>query len=160
VPIVTRSATDADVEAIVELVNRAYEVECFFVEGDRTSAEDIRHELATGTMLVVDRPDRSLAACVFVKVSGERGYFGLLAVDQADQGRGLGPALIHAAEDFARSKGATVMDITVVNVRTNLLKYYRRLGYVADGTEPYVHRPVLQPVHFVKMSKPLVVARG
>jgi predicted N-acetyltransferase YhbS len=155
VHIVTRAATDLDVDAIVQLVNRAYEVESFFVEGDRTWPDEIRSEMRPGTMLLVDRADGSLAACVLVKVSGERGYFGLLAVERSEQGRGLGPALIHEAESFAKARGATVMDITVVNLRTNLLRYYGRLGYVAAGTEPYEHRRPSMPVHFVKMSKPL-----
>jgi len=155
VEIVTRAATDRDVDAIVQLVNRAYEVESFFVDGDRTWPEEIRDEMRSGTMLVVDRADGSLAACVLVKVSGDRGYFGLLAVDRADQGRGLGPALIHRAEAFAKARGATAMDITVVNLRTNLLRYYGRLGYVASGTEPYLHRRPSMPIHFVRMTKPL-----
>jgi hypothetical protein len=50
------------------------------------------------------------------------------------------------------------MTIKVVNLRTDLLLRYERLGYAATGTEPYVHRPVLQPCHFVLMEKPLAQA--
>ena len=54
--------------------------------------------------------------------------------------------------------GSHHMDITVVNLRTELPPFYRKLGYVENGTEPV--RPemvprLLQPAHFIKMTKPL-----
>jgi hypothetical protein len=54
--------------------------------------------------------------------------------------------------------GSHHMDITVVNLRTELPPFYRKLGYVEDGTEPV--RPdmiprLLQPCHFLRMTKPL-----
>lgn len=150
-----RWATLADAEAIARLVNRAYEVERFFVEGDRTSVEAVRQELRSGAFLLVERPDGSLGGCVHVAVEKGRGTFGMLAVDPDDQKRGIGAALVRAAEAYARAHGATAMDIAVVNVRADLLPYYARLGYAPVGTAPYVHRPVTQPVHFVMMAKEL-----
>ena len=63
-----------------------------------------------------------------------------------------------AAEEFAREMGSHHMDLTVVNLRTELPPFYRKLGYVEDGTAPI--RPemvprVTQPCHFIKMTKPL-----
>ena len=57
----------------------------------------------------------------------------MLAVEPVAQGRGLGRALIDAAELHARSGGASVMHISVVNLRSDLLAYYGRLGYIATG---------------------------
>lgn len=151
----TRPATVDDVEAIAALVNRAYEVERFFVEGDRVTPAAVRQDLTTGEILIVTGADGALRACVYVRVTGSRGYFGMLAVDPAEQGRGLGRALIEDVEAYARARGASVMAISVVHVRTELLAFYRRLGYVPTGTEPYVHRPVTQPVHFITMEKAL-----
>ena len=37
-----RAAGTDDAEVLARLVNTAYEVEQFFVDGDRTNAEDIR----------------------------------------------------------------------------------------------------------------------
>lgn len=150
-----REASDDDVDAIVSLVNRAYEVESFFVSGDRVTPEAVRADLAAGHVLVVDGADGRAQACVFVSVRGTTGYFGMLAVDPSAQGRGIGRALIALAEARARASGCAVMTISVVNVRTDLLAFYRSLGYVPTGQAPYVHRPVSQPVHFVLMEKPL-----
>lgn len=151
----TRPATMDDAEAIAALVNRAYEVERFFVEGDRVTPAAVRQDLGTGEIHLVIGAGGALHACIYVRVTGDRGYFGMLAVDPAEQGRGLGRALIQMAEDQARARGARVMDISVVHLRADLLDFYRRLGYVATGTEPYVHRPVIQPVHFITMEKVL-----
>jgi len=41
-----------------------------------------------------------------------------------------------AAEEFAREMGSHHMDLTVVNLRTELPPFYRKLGYVEDGTAP------------------------
>jgi GNAT superfamily N-acetyltransferase len=79
----------------------------------------------------------------------------MLAVRPDAQGRGLGGRLIAEAEAWAARAGASVMDIKVVNLRTDLLPRYARMGYVATGTEPYEHRPVLQPCHFILMEKGL-----
>jgi GNAT superfamily N-acetyltransferase len=79
----------------------------------------------------------------------------MLAVRPDAQGRGLGGRLIAEAEARAARAGASVMDIKVVNLRTDLLPRYTRMGYVATGTEPYDHRPVLQPCHFILMEKGL-----
>lgn len=150
-----RPATVDDAEAIAALVNRAYEVERFFVEGDRVTPAAVRQDLTTGEILLVTGSDGAVRACVYVRITGSRGYFGMLAVDPAEQGRGLGRALIEDVEAYARARGASVMAISVVHVRTELLAFYRRLGYVPTGTEPYVHRPVTQPVHFITMEKAL-----
>ena len=47
------------------------------------------------------------------------------------------------------------MDIRVVNLRTELLPFYRKLGYVERGTEPVDDPRALQPFHFILMSKAL-----
>jgi GNAT superfamily N-acetyltransferase len=151
----TRVATPDDAEDIARLVNQAYEVERFFVDGDRVTPDQIRRELARGTILLASGQGRAFLGCVYVAVEGRLGYFGLLAVAPAAQGRGIGRALIAAAEAHALAGGATTMRITVVNLRTELLEYYGRLGYVPTGSEPYVDRRVTQPVHFVTMEKPL-----
>jgi GNAT superfamily N-acetyltransferase len=102
-----------------------------------------------------------MIACVHVEILEQRGYFGLLAVDPSRQGGGLGRKMVTEAEDYARAAGCEFMDLRIVNIRAELPPFYRRLGYVETGTEPFAPdaRPT-QPCHFVKMSKPLGVARA
>ena len=58
-----------------------------------------------------------LTGCVYTELRGERGYFGLLAVDPQRQRSGIGTRLIAAAEQYCCSAGCRFMDLTFVNVR-------------------------------------------
>ena len=154
-PFEIRPAREPEADTIAQLVNRAYEVERFFVLGDRTSREEVRTLIREGRVFVAAEDGQPPVGCVYVEVGGERGLFGMLAVDPARQGAGIGRRLIDAAERHLRDSGARSIDIQVVNLRTDLLPRYRLLGYVDAGTAPYVHRPTTQDVHFVVMRKTL-----
>lgn len=158
-PAAIRVANDRDVPALVRVINAAYRVEEFFVDGDRTDEAEVRERLGRGRFLALDGDDGALAACVWVELRGERGYFGMLSVDPARQGRGLGRRLVGAAEEACRLAGCVAMDIVVVNLREELPPFYNRLGYVEAGTRPYPDRTKL-PCHFILMSKPLVTGRA
>ena len=150
-----RDATAADAEAVADVVNRAFLVERFFVDGDRTNPAEISGLLEKGTFLLAEAEER-LVACVFVELRGERGYFGMLSVDPSRQGEGLGRLLVDAAEDRCRSRGCQVMEIHVVDVREELPPFYRRLGYVEAGEEPFTeHERTRIPARFIVMTKPL-----
>ena len=154
-----RTATAQDAAAIVALVNTAFRVERFFIEGERTNPEHVHTLLQTGVFLLAEAAGQ-LIGCVYVEIRGERGergYFGLLAVDPAHQRTGLGSHLVAAAEGHCRAAGCSVMELQTVNVRTELPGIYRRLGYEVCGTAPFVaaHQPKI-PCHFVKMEKLLL----
>ena len=128
-----------------------------FIEGERTDLADIAARLERGQFLVAFEGE-GLVACVYLEVRGERGFFGMLAVDPSRQGAGLGRRLVAEAEAACRARGCTVMDIHVVNLRTELPPYYRALGYVESGTRPFsadALEKLKQPCHFIRMSKPL-----
>jgi GNAT superfamily N-acetyltransferase len=152
-----RFATEPDLPNLMALINQAFKVEAFFIEGDRLSPEDTRAYFKKGRFLLADE-NSALAGVIYVELRSDRSYFGLLSVNPDLQKTGLGRRLIAAAEEFAREMGAHHMDITVVNLRTELPPFYRKLGYIDDGTAPV--RPdmiprLLQPCHFIKMTKPL-----
>jgi len=150
-----RDATASDAESIAGLVNRAFLVERFFVDGDRTSPAEISRLLDAGVFLLAETDGR-LVACVYVERRGERGYFGMLSVDPSRQGEGLGRRLVDAAEDRCRSRGCRLMEIHVVDVREELPPFYRRLGYVEVGEEPFPDTERAKiPARFVVMTKPL-----
>jgi predicted N-acetyltransferase YhbS len=151
-----REATEADIPALVPLVNHAFELEKFFSGGDRTDADEMRRLMQEATYLVSE-DEQGVSGCVMVKINGSAGYFGMLAVDPARQKSGLGGKLITAAEDYARKRGCTVMEITVVNLRTELFPYYRKLGYVDVGPEGRraTKKEPLLDYHLVRMRKML-----
>lgn len=151
-----RNATEADVDPLVELVNLAYRVEDFFINGNRTYAGEVREHLHEGTFLIADGPGEPYAGAIFTRIDGPEGYFGMFAVDPRIQSRGLGRTLVNEVERRALEAGCEAMRIVVVNLRTDLFPWYQRLGYVEDGTEPFVDAWKLkQPAHFVRMRHPL-----
>jgi len=101
-------------------------------------------KMQKGEFLLAEDESGQPLACVYVELRGERGYFGMLAVDPSQQGKGLGRLMVDAAEDHCRERGCKFMDITVLSLRTELPPFYRKLGYVAAGTEPF------QPVHSLR----------
>jgi predicted N-acetyltransferase YhbS len=162
-----RIAQSEDAEKITSIINSAFrDVEQFFVEGDRINVEGVLTFLNSGKFLLAESDD-TLLGCVYVEpqaISGDsssthlpgHAYLGLLSVDSAHQQRGLGSVLMDAAEEYCRGLGAVLMDIKVVNLREELLPYYRKRGYVEVGTSQFpadVETKV--PCHFIDMSKPL-----
>ncbi len=150
-----REASTADLDAIVALINRAFAVERFFKDGDRADTEMVRQNLNEGKFLLLIDKDE-IVACTFVKLMGERAYLGTLSVDPARQKSGLGSRLMHEAEAYCRTAGCKVLDIRIVNLRTELPGIYRKFGFVETGTQSAeMVKTASQPIHFITMSKAL-----
>jgi predicted N-acetyltransferase YhbS len=150
-----RFAEPADAPAVASLVNAAFRPERFFIDADRTNPEKVAVLLQTGKFLLL-LEDGVLAGCVYAELRGQRGYFGLLAVDPQRQRSGIGAHLIAAAEQHCRAAGCQFMDLTFVNVRQELPGYYGRFGYAENGALPFPSEAVTKiPVHLVRMSKAL-----
>jgi len=150
-----REASAVEVEAIAGLINRAFAVERFFKSGDRTDPEQVRQMMRDGKFLLL-HDGAELAACVFVKVTGERGYLGTLSVDPARQRSGLGARMMREAENYFRAAGCKVVDIRIVDVRPELREIYSKFGFVETGTQSAeAITSATRPVHFITMSKVL-----
>jgi GNAT superfamily N-acetyltransferase len=149
------SAAEADAPRLVALINRAFAIERFFMTRDRTTLDQVRGHLASGTFLVVPGEGGELAACVYVERRGDRAYVGMLAVDPGQQGRGLGRIMMDAAERWAADAGCRGVDIRVVNLREELPPFYRARGYVERGQEPFDDPFATRPAHYILMGKEL-----
>jgi len=150
-----RIALSAEAEALTRLINLAFLVERFFIDGDRITIPEVQERLQKGSFLVADE-DGVLAGCVYVEPRGDRAYLGLLSVDAARQGGGVGRKLMTAAEDHARTLGCGAVDLTIVNLREELPPFYRKCGYAENGTAPFTQGVASkQPCHFIRMTKQL-----
>ena len=155
-PVSVRQARPDEVAAVTRLINAAFVVERFFKKGDRTTPDVVRALTAKGFFLVAAEPGRDLAGSVYVEIRGASVYVGMLAIDPSRQGTGLGRVLMTAAENHGREHGCSTADITVVNLRTELPPFYRRLGYIETGTTPFDRGDeITQGCHFIAMSKRL-----
>jgi predicted N-acetyltransferase YhbS len=151
--ITLRTATPDDIAGIVSLLNAAFAMEWDFINRDRTSAPEIAQYMTTGLFHIADGERGDVDACMYLEQRGPRLYLGMLAVSQARQGRGLGRQMMTAAERHAASLGCEAVDIRIVNRRTELPPFYRALGFVDNGTEPFDDPLLTKPCHFIRMTK-------
>lgn len=144
-----------EAEPIASLINRAFMVERVAFDGDRTSPQKVCELFESGLFLVAEFQS-SLVACVFVEPRGNRGLLGLLAVDPAHEGKGLGRRLMHAAEDHARGARLHALELRVISPRAETLQpFYLKLGYLQTGTAPLdatAPDPKV-PCHYITMVK-------
>lgn len=141
-----RLATAADVPALHALVERAYRGdaaragwthEADLLGGQRTDPEALVDMLADPAQSILVTGD-PIAGCVALRRLGDRAYLGMLTVTPDDQARGLGRALLAAAEAMARGGGLAVVEMTVIRQRTELIAWYERRGYALTGeTRPF-----------------------
>ncbi|MFF2786161.1 GNAT family N-acetyltransferase [Streptomyces sp. NPDC058049] len=139
-----RSAVEADVPELVELVESAYRgdasragwtTEADYLDGQRTDPDGVRAVIASpdGVLLVVERAGE-LVACCQLEHRDDHVYFGMFAVRPGLQGAGLGKEVLAEAERRARDTwDAKEMRMTVVHVREELIAYYVRRGYRRTG---------------------------
>jgi N-acetylglutamate synthase-like GNAT family acetyltransferase len=150
-----RLAEAKDAEAIMHLVNAAFRTERFLIDEDRLDLEEVRTRMAKGEFLLAEE-EGALVGCVYVELRGERGYFGLLAVDPKKQRAGLGSQLMTAAEERCREASCRFMDLTIVNLRKELPEFYGARGYVESGTEPFpAAARAKMPCYLIRMTKDL-----
>ena len=171
-----RSATVADIDALVALVTSAYRgdasrvgwtTEADLLDGPRIDPEILRQDILRDRSLVLlAERDGALVACAHISDDGDAGYFGMFSVDPAQQGGGVGKQLMDAAEAHAaREWGVPVMQMTVIDVRDELIAFYERRGYRRTGIKkpfPYGDErfgiPKRDDLRFEILEKPLVGA--
>ncbi|MFF8387123.1 GNAT family N-acetyltransferase [Streptomyces kanasensis] len=144
-----RDAVEADVPALVALVESAYRgdasragwtTEADILDGQRTDPEGVRQVItAPGSRLVLTERGGELVACCQLEHRGDTAYFGMFAVRPGLQGGGLGRRVLGEAERLAREEwGAREMHMTVISVREELIAWYERRGYRRTGrTTPF-----------------------
>ena len=170
-----RRASDADIEEIAELTNWAYrgtgEVASWtvesYLEGERTTPESLRADVAgkpEAHLLIWRDEAGKLLGHFWLEplADGATWDLGLLSVRPDRQDQKLGRRLLAAGEDFARSRGATRLQMTVVNVRDTLIAWYERRGYALTGEVrrfPYgddrFGRPQRDDLSFVVLERAL-----
>jgi GNAT superfamily N-acetyltransferase len=148
-PLTFRAAAEADVPALVALVESAYRgessrvgwtTEAELLGGQRTDPQGVAEVIANpaGRLLAVERGGE-LVACCQLERRGNCAYFGMFAVRPLLQGGGLGRAVLAEAERVAREEwDAEEMHMTVLTQRADLIAWYERRGYERTGrTAPF-----------------------
>ncbi|HEV2110738.1 MAG TPA: ribosomal protein S18-alanine N-acetyltransferase [Gammaproteobacteria bacterium] len=123
-----RPATTRDIDELLRLENA-----CF--DHDLLSRTDFRNALRASRSLVLVRADGDrLAAYALLRMKGRQGHLQSLAVDPEARRRGLGRALIVAAEEAALARGARHMQLELREDNGAAEALYESLGYRHHGT--------------------------
>jgi ribosomal protein S18 acetylase RimI-like enzyme len=181
-----------DIGLVVDLVQSAYRgehsrrgwtTEADLLDGQRVDAAMLATAIGTaGTAIVLARSGDQLLGCcqlhsattcppteVAASNGGRRttpgsiAMFGMFAVDPDHQGAGVGSQVLAEAERIAGADwGMDRMELTVIDVRDELIAWYRRRGYEPTGeTRPFPHEeerlglPRRKDLQFMVMQKPL-----
>jgi len=151
-----RRATTEDADRLVPFINRVFAPNNYFKRTERTNPSQVAEYLRTGVFLLLEDAG-GLFGLVYTELrENSRGYIGMIATDPDRQGGGIGTHLLHIGEEFCRDQGSRVIEISVVNLRPDLVAWYQRKGYQVVGEAPYVRPEVLiLPCHFILMEKTL-----
>lgn len=147
-PLDFRTATEADIDAIVALVTRAYRgdasrqgwtTEADLLDGERIDPEVLRADIVRPrSRIVLGLRDGALLACAHVADDHGTGYFGMFAVEPSCQGGGIGRRVVSECERIARDDWRLpLLRMTVIDLRAELIAWYERQGYRRTGE----HRP-------------------
>jgi GNAT superfamily N-acetyltransferase len=139
-----RHAVPEDTLAIVGLVESAYRgdisrigwtTEADFLEGQRIDSAGVLDNMSkAGSQILLAEHSGQLMACCHLEKFGDACYFGMFSVRPDQQGSGIGKRLMHEAENFAREAwGCQRMEMTVIDIRQELIEFYQRRGYRRTG---------------------------
>ena len=145
-----RRADVADANAVIALVTSAYRgqssrqgwtSEADLIGGERIDIELLRADIRRpSSVVILAEREGSLVGCAHVaRTNTTHAYFGMFAVRPLGQARGDGKRILAEAERFVAAEWATsVLTMTVLDIRSELLAFYERRGYRRTGvTKPF-----------------------
>lgn len=124
-----RPARDTDLDALLALEGRVFAT-------DRLSRRALRRLLAAGTAAVLAAESAGALAgyaMVLFRAGSAVARLYSILVDPRVAGRGIGAALLAAAEAAATARGAALMRLEVATRNRRAIRLYERAGYRAFG---------------------------
>lgn len=160
-----------DIPALNILINSAYRgesskqgwtTEANLLEGKRTNEEELEEIINNpkNTILKFTENDKIIGSVLLVQKESQL-YLGMLTVSPELQNSGIGRKMLIEAENHAKSLGLSSIIMTVISVRTELIDWYKRRGYVDTGEreafpESEIHVTVSEePLEFIYLEKKL-----
>lgn len=132
-----------DIPSLTTLINSAYRgetskkgwtTEAHLLEGKRTTEEELTAIIADpkNTFLKYTENDQIIGSVLLVEKEQQL-YLGMLTVSPELQNSGIGKKLLAEGEKHAKTLGLSSIIMTVVSVRSELIAWYKRHGYVETG---------------------------
>lgn len=140
---VTKS-TLADVPALNTLVNSAYRgdtskkgwtTEANLLSGSRIDEATLTTYISNPNITILKYTDDAgiINGCVYLEDKTDHLYLGMFSVSPRLQAGGIGRLLLHEAETFAAYNNFPLIRMTVISTRAELISWYIRRGYTANG---------------------------
>lgn len=158
-----------NIPELARLINSAYRgesskkgwtTEADLLGGMRTNETYLNELLQKpgATILTAKDAKGQLAGCVYLQQETNHIYLGMLTVAPDKQARGIGSQLLQAAENYAIDLEYGSIIMTVIDVRFELIEWYKRKGYQSTGdTKPFPTDPDFgipkQPLQFIVLKK-------
>ncbi len=101
----------------------------------RALAEALSHPADGSSLLVAERPPLGLVGVVLLDTRRDyftdepHGHVAILAVAREAEGRGVGRALLEAAEDWGRARGFSKLTLAVFTENRRAKEVYQRRGW-------------------------------
>lgn len=131
-----RPYSEADEDAVVTLWQR-----CGLTRPQNDPRKDIRRKVQVNPELfLVGLINSDVVATVMAGYEGHRGWINYLAVAPEHRRRGLGRALMDAAERSLRAAGCPKINLEVRSTNTEVIEFYRRMGYAVDDVVSFGKR--------------------
>ncbi len=162
-------ATHCDIMQLETLINSAYRgesskkgwtTEADLLGGIRTDVDTLKQMMAKPDALILKycHEHNQITGCVYLEKKHNKMYLGMLTVSPILQAKGIGKKLLFAAEEHAHKLNCAAMQMTVISIREELIKWYERHGYFKTGaTEPFPSDEKFgiqkQPLEFIVMEK-------
>jgi GNAT superfamily N-acetyltransferase len=142
-----RAGDDALVEELVRLVNRAYAIgeAGLWLDGTARIAPDEIAAAIRSAGLLAATADGRLVGCAFVRqLDADSSDLALVSAVPEEWGGGVGRTLVRSAEELARARGSTTMQLELLvpkhsthPAKERLRAWYTRLGYRVVRTAPF-----------------------
>jgi len=132
-----RNATAADLDALVRLLGVLFSIEADFRADparQRRGLEQMLEDPERRAVLVAERGGAviGMATAQLVISTAEGAPSAVVedvVIEAAERGRGAGRALLEAIEAWARSRGATRMQLLADRENVAALRFYERMGW-------------------------------
>ena len=158
-----------DVPELNVLVNSAYRgetskkgwtTEAHLLDGLRIDEETLAGYFADPAITLLKNTGEGgvITGCVYLEVRTPKLYVGMFSVSPLLQNSGIGRNLLLAAEEYARQLNCSILTMTVISTRHELINWYERRGFHVTGeVQPFHHGTKFgipnQPIELIVMEK-------
>jgi len=139
-----QKATLKDVAELNKLINSAYRgesskkgwtTEAHLLDGLRIDEETLNSYFEDINVVLLKNIDGhgAITGSVYLEHRGPKLYVGMFSVSPEFQDKGIGRALLLAAEKYAAEINCATLTMTVISTRTELIDWYKRRGFEPTG---------------------------